>query len=35
MRPGQRTRQHLDAFHRGRPQPAWRVKVDALSRCRP
>jgi predicted TIM-barrel fold metal-dependent hydrolase len=29
LRPGQRTRQRLDDFHRGRPQPAWMAKVGA------
>jgi amidohydrolase family protein len=27
LRPGKRTRQRLDDFHRGRPQPAWMAKV--------
>jgi hypothetical protein len=29
LRPGQCTRQRLDDFHRGRPQPAWMAKVPA------
>ena len=28
LRQGQATRRRLDAFHRGRPQPAWMAKVD-------
>jgi hypothetical protein len=27
LRAGQRTRQRLDDFHRGHPQPAWMAKV--------
>ena len=30
LRKGNATRQRLDAFHRGRPQPGWMAKVDAL-----
>jgi hypothetical protein len=30
LRAGKRTRQRLDEFHRGRPQPGWMAKVDAL-----
>jgi amidohydrolase family protein len=30
LRAGQATRRRLDAFHRGKPQPAWMAKVDRL-----